>query len=361
MFPATLKKKKPKDYKIRAFVGFLFLTIVFLVGLAYILYQQKVLQRAYFDRIKFNKIKRVIKIFNSEGNEIMKGKLGVTLNYDNVHPCLPQNDIGNGSICLEWMDRARLYLHFYELNDDVRCYNLKWMSLSNSVEPTDCYDLQLGNSHWYGGGQTAENAWPLEKGDHDFAPFITGRTDKYQWGNVLKRYFFNSKGAAIIVDNNTPLYVSIDSGKNFCLRAKYDDFAFVNRMTEYPHLNYSICTSSNMSQLHSAMSEKSLWDGLNQKDIDIINSLLTEPLWEITAAHKEEFTEGKVICYFFYIIYTFSLERKVLQELGLSYDYISFMNLFSIPLIQDLLLLLRLDSKMILSIEVNMAISTIYF
>lgn len=295
MFPATFKKKKPRDYKVRAFVGFLFLTIVFLVGLAYVLYEQKILQRAYFDKIKFNKMKRVMKIFNSEGNEIIKGRLGITLNYDSVFPCLPDNDRQDGSICLEWLSRARLYLHFYELNDDVRCYNLKWMSLSKNVEPTDCYDLLLGNSHWYGGGQTAENAWPLEKGYHDFAPFITGRTDKKQWGNVLKRYFFNSKGASIVIDNGTPLYVSITKNKELCIKAKYDDFAFVNKITEHPHLNYSICTSTNMTRLHSAMSEKSLWDGLKQNDVEVINSLLTEPLWEITTERKEEFNEGKYV------------------------------------------------------------------
>lgn len=293
MFPQQLKKKKPKDYKVRAFVGFLFLTIVFLIGLAYILYQQKVLQKAYFDKIKFNKVKRIMRIYNNDGQEIIKGRLGTTLFYDKVHPCLPEDELDDGSICFEWMHRSRLYLQFYELGGEVRCYNMKWISLSENVDPTDCFDLQLGNSHWYGGGQTAENAWPLEKGDHGYAPFVTGRIDKHEWGNVLKRYFFNSKGASIIVDNVTPLYVSIDHGKELCLKAKYDDFAFVNRLTAYPHLNYSVCTSANMTRLHSSMTEKALWDGLKEQDIKVIVSLLTEPLWEITASSKEEFTQGK--------------------------------------------------------------------
>lgn len=293
MLPTTLRKKKPKDYKIRAFVGILFLAIIFLVGVAYILYQQKVLQRAYFDKIKFNKVKRIMKIYNVEGTDvIIRGRLGTTFQYDKVHPCLPEDDRNDGSICLEWMDRSRLYLQFYEMNPEVRCYNLNWLSLSNNIDPTDCFDISSPNTHWYGGGQTAENAWPLDKGDHDFAPFITGRINKHQWGNVLKRYFINSKGAAIIVDNQTPLYVSVIQKKELCLKAKYDEFAFVNRFTPLPQLNYSICTSSNTTRLHSYLTEKALWDGLKEADISVIYSLLTEPLWEITASSKEEFTEG---------------------------------------------------------------------
>lgn len=88
--------------------------------------------------------------------------------------------------------RARLYLNYYELEGDIKCYNLKWISLTPDVAPTDCFDMT--NSHWYGGGQTAEFAWPLEKGGHNFQPFITGKVEQNEWGNVLKRYFISSKG-----------------------------------------------------------------------------------------------------------------------------------------------------------------------
>lgn len=36
----------------------------------------------------------------------------------------------------------------------------------------------------YGGGQNKESAWPLEKGSHDFAPFVTGNVERYEWGNL---------------------------------------------------------------------------------------------------------------------------------------------------------------------------------
>jgi hypothetical protein len=39
-----LKKRRPQEYKLRAFVGILFLSIAFLVGFAYVFYHQQVLQ-----------------------------------------------------------------------------------------------------------------------------------------------------------------------------------------------------------------------------------------------------------------------------------------------------------------------------
>lgn len=296
--PKVLNKKKPdKEYKIKAFVSVLFLIIVFLVGLAYVLYHQQILTKAYFEKIKFNKAKRLIRIFNADGAEIIKGRLGTTLNYDKVYPCL---DEVNGSVCLEWMNRARLYLSFYERPGGVKCYNIHWMSLSGSVAPTDCYDWNSESGHWYGGGQTMDGQWPLERGAYGLTPFVTGKVGRQKWGNVLRRYFINSRGAAITIDKDVPLYLSLeenDSGKSFCLQAKHDNFAYVNHLTTFPHLNYSLCTSSNMTKLHSHLSEKSLWDGLKQEDVDVIYTLLSEPVWEITTPPNEKLTEGTISNY----------------------------------------------------------------
>ncbi|KAL1509393.1 hypothetical protein ABEB36_004142 [Hypothenemus hampei] len=293
--PQTIRKKKSDNYKIKVFVILLFITIVILICCATYLYNQKVLAKAYFERIKFNKMKRIMKIYNNDGVETINARLGTTLSYNKVLPCLPQDERNDGSICLEWMDRARLYLHFYTLQDHVKCYNLRWISLNEHIAPTDCIEMTPG-VHWYGGGQNQESAWPLEKGAHNFQPFVTGHVDRHEWGNVLKRYFINTKGTAVIIDDKTPLYIAIVNGtkKELCLKAQYDDFAFANKFTIAPVLNYSICTGNNMSDLFSQLSEHTLWDGLKQDDIEVIESLLTEPLWEITTDQKESLTEEMV-------------------------------------------------------------------
>lgn len=300
MFPSVLKKKKQTtDIKLRAFVAFLFLSIVFIVCLAYILYHQKILQKAYFHRIKFNKIERKMRIFNNDGIEIIRGILGTTMTQPHAYNCLDENLRDDGSLCFEWMHQARLYLNYRELNPDVRCYSLQWIALNERISPTDCFDWNVGKGHWYGGGQTADSAWPIQKKSFDFAPFVTGDTSQNLWGNVLKRYFISSRGAAIVIDHGTPLHVSINAtnSKKLCLRAQFDEFSYVNHKTQFPHLNYSICSGLNMKVLHSSLSEKSLWDGLKPDDINTVSAFITEPVWQIAPPTKFDLIEGTIYNY----------------------------------------------------------------
>ncbi|KAL0271579.1 UNVERIFIED_CONTAM: hypothetical protein PYX00_008634 [Menopon gallinae] len=291
--------KKPKNYKLKAFVAILFLCIVFLVGFAYVFYHQQVLQRAYFERIRFNKEERVVKLYDYEDNELLAGVLGNTIYSDLVFKCLPEDELNDGSVCMEWMHRARLYLQFNNPHEGVFCYQITWKSLNPLVNPTDCFDWSKGG-HWYGGGQAKNMTWPAELGVVKLAPFITGDVTQEEWGNVLQRYFLNSKGVSISIDSKTPLYIAIDTiedRKQFCIQARHDDFAYFYHNAVLPQLNYSICTSNNIKVLHGYMSEKSLWDGLKEQDIETINSLLTEPVWQIAPNRKEQMTEATVYNY----------------------------------------------------------------
>ncbi|CAH1402416.1 unnamed protein product [Nezara viridula] len=302
--PKALKRrKKPKEYKLRGFVAMLFLSIVFLVGFAHVYYHQQVLQRAYFDKIRFNKEERILRLYNSEGVEIALGYLGVELpSTDRVYHCLEQ-DQEDGKVCLEWMHRARLYLSYKEekskgKEQGFRCYTLTWESLSTDTRLVDCFENGQFHGHWYGGGRTLGMAWPVELGKVEMAPFVTGYIGTHRWGSVLKRYFINSRGVAISIDPQTPLYVSINAEEKtrLCLEARHDDFAYVTHKG-LPKLNYSVCTSSNMKLLHSFLSEKSLWDGAKQSDLEVINKLVEEPVWQIAPADTKSLTETAILNY----------------------------------------------------------------
>lgn len=77
MFPAMIRKKKEttSDLKIKAFVLTLFMIIVFLVGYAYVMYEQHVLSYLYFGRIQFDKDTRVFRIFDNR-RKFIEGRLG---------------------------------------------------------------------------------------------------------------------------------------------------------------------------------------------------------------------------------------------------------------------------------------------
>ncbi|XP_053985952.1 uncharacterized protein LOC128880184 isoform X2 [Hylaeus volcanicus] len=276
------KKRQNADYRLRVFVGILFLCVVFLVGFAHIYYTQHVLQRAYFDKFRFNKNERVMHVYSSTGTEVIAARLGEGIPPETgVFQCLPHHQ-KQDSVCLEWLQQTRLYLA-HTKHEDMHCYHVTWQSLNPYYNPTDCFDWSSKRGHWYGAGQVQNIPYPLERGRLDSSPFITGDIAKHPFGNVLKRYFLNSKGATILVDPKTPLYVSINANRSndFCLQAKHDAFAYINHLTPLPQLNYTICATDNMKNLHSSMAEKSLWDGLKPDELHAVHSLLSEPVWQI--------------------------------------------------------------------------------
>lgn len=196
-------------------------------------------QRAYFDLIRLNHIERVLRVYNDEGNELLRGELGRFLrDSDKVYSCLSRHE-RKGMYCMEWMGRARLYLKYEKQAkqdghqeactkppcEEYRCYHIEWVALADDVFPTDCFDLTTAagaGSHWYGGGHSAGMRWPLEAGRVSWAPFLTGDSVRrdHQWGNVLKRFFISSKGVAITVDPLTPLHVSANqyNHRELCLQ-----------------------------------------------------------------------------------------------------------------------------------------------
>jgi hypothetical protein len=189
-----------------------------------------------------------------------------------------------------------LLLRYTAHDDDTRCYHVTWKALAPGYHPTDCFDWSHGRGHWYGGGLSTDGKWPLEDGHVKLSPFVTGNTPEKEWANVLQRYFINSKGVAILVDDLSPLYIAINSTypDQFCLQARHDDFAYTYHSTPLPELNYTICAASNMKSLHSFLAESTLWDGVNEDDIKVVTSLLMEPVWQLAASSPEQLTESVV-------------------------------------------------------------------
>uniref|UniRef100_A0A182IKR9 Glycoside hydrolase family 31 N-terminal domain-containing protein n=1 Tax=Anopheles atroparvus TaxID=41427 RepID=A0A182IKR9_ANOAO len=300
--PAIIRKKKreTKDYKLRVFVGMLFLIIVFLVGYAYVMYNQKLLNKSYFENIKFHKKTRNFRLLDGKGVDLLTGMLGTGFSVEQPYNCLPENLKTDGSVCYEWTSKARLYMNLAKSpGPEIKCYSFEWETLQDGLQPTDCFDIAEERGYWYGGGMTKVVEYVLGKEAFSASPFVTGDRNVHQWGNALKRYFLNSRGVAIQVDEKTPLYVSVNtySGRRLCLHGRHDKFAFVNNQTTFPQLKYTICSGPDMKSLHNGLMQKSLWDGLTEKDNDVIKSLLREPVWQIPASKQEDLTETAIYNY----------------------------------------------------------------
>lgn len=196
------RRKKPKDYKLRAFVAILFLIIVFLVsrlkvnfaqsnllikdsfslqvGYAYIMYNHKIMSRLYFENIKFSSEKRLLQVFDAKGVAVLSGNVGVLLGTNKALPC--KDKPTDGSVCWEWTDLAKLFVSldskFTGISSDdmpgTRCFNFRWQSLDDNFSPIDCFNIGEERGHWYGGGLTRDADWQMDRGSFGFAPFITG-------------------------------------------------------------------------------------------------------------------------------------------------------------------------------------------
>ncbi|VVC95951.1 unnamed protein product [Leptidea sinapis] len=370
-------RKKPTDYKLRAFVLLMFLAVAFFIGFAYTLYHQKALTKAYFQSVQFNEPKRMIRIYNRDDVEILRAHLVImdalkdSLNalaemfeqkMSEFQQGLDNGPITNTSLAAEFnsfrtfvlsamntlqrqveflgieverleMRRRRKMLLVHGVTEDksedvtsrvckvvgehlgVTGFSVASIKSSHRlgrpsekkprpivtvvscvtgryVTPTDCFDWSETKTHWYGGGQSLNLTWPLDSGTLDFTPFITGDMQKQQLGNVLTRYLINSKGAAIIINDDTPLHISVNNGRRqICIKAEYDGFAFANKLTEFAEMKYNICTSVDMKSLHSSIHSHRrapLWDGLKPADMLSLESLISEPVWQIAPRFKHE-------------------------------------------------------------------------
>ena len=110
----------------------------------------------------------------------------------------------------------------------LSCHRLTWQALSEHISPQDCWPVGEGAGHWYGGGESLSSRWPLDQGHINMSPFVTGDEDQTEWGNVIKKYFINSRGLSLMVEDTTPLSVSLnDQGHSgLCLKAHFDDFPY---------------------------------------------------------------------------------------------------------------------------------------
>ncbi|KFM62007.1 putative family 31 glucosidase, partial [Stegodyphus mimosarum] len=77
-----------------------------------------------------------------------------------------------------------------------------------------------------------------------------------------------------MVSADIPLYVSLNSSRNnnLCLEAKYDSFPYYNDRSDL-HLDYTICTGSDMKQVHKGMWKKYF------KTANISMEFLEVPIW----------------------------------------------------------------------------------
>ncbi|XP_065567215.1 myogenesis-regulating glycosidase-like [Artemia franciscana] len=274
--PSLVQKQHADEHRIKAFVSFLFLCIVLLVAFSHVYFNQQLAQHSYFDSVRFLKENRSVHISDEHGGTQLKAWLGIPLPENSKsYKCRPRDLTNNetDAVCFEWIDQARLQVTVQE-TEHLRCYEIHWQSLSSSFAPLDCFDAS--ESVWFGGGLTTEGMkWPLNKLNIPLSPFVTGQGNDVKWGSILKRRFFSSTGAAIVVDENVPLWLEFKDDK-LCVESRS---GYPYNTESLPVLNYSICTGPDAPTTIRLLADNGLWDGVRKDEMEVIRELLQDPVW----------------------------------------------------------------------------------
>ncbi|XP_035218734.1 myogenesis-regulating glycosidase-like isoform X2 [Stegodyphus dumicola] len=287
---AVVQKGKTPEFRFRLILIFLFGSIVGLVTFTWYLYQRHMMQLAFGDKIRFHETLRIIHLLKADGQEILKVAVGMhippelkSFDCELLYPAKGPN------ICQEWKYRARLHIN-YSHTEVMSCYQVHWENLAPTTTLKDC--ISLKNAHWYGMGEVRNISWPLSGISERSQPFVTGDLNRDDYGAILERYWLSSEGVAIMVSADIPLYVSLNSSQNnnLCFEAKYDSFPYYNDRSDL-HLDYTICTGSDMKQVHKGMWKKYF------KTANISMEFLEVPIWATAPKLEGTLNQDSLLTY----------------------------------------------------------------
>jgi len=284
-------RKKPEDNPLRCVVVVLFALCLGMVLSAHIMYNQHIGEVRIFERVRLEEAHRNLLVYGPNNSLVITGKLGVQMPHDlHSYSCLPTGEKKEGVKCLEWKNRVKLEMMMEE-KGGVTCHRVMWTALNKDTSPIDCWPVGPSNGHWYGGGESLMSKWPLDNGHIKLSPFVTGDEDQTEWGNVIRKFFINSQGISITIEDETPLSVSLNDQDNeagghrgLCFQANFDDFPYYYHRFNLPVLNYTVCTDGNLQQVYQSQLVKSFWDGHQDSDMEVLERLLQLPLWQVPGA-----------------------------------------------------------------------------
>ncbi|XP_045163189.2 myogenesis-regulating glycosidase-like [Mercenaria mercenaria] len=199
-------------------------------------------------------------------------------------------------LCLEWENERKLNISLspQALDDGsvLECYNVEWVSQRDSSQIlTDCFNV--ATAHWYGGYEDYHQYWPFDKNIMPLSPYVSNDAFKEGIGNVLERYFISSRGIGILLDNDIPLYFSLNNPVNgsMCFTAKYERYPFFNKHNSFPKLSYKICHAQNVKDVHKKMSASFIQrpKGIPHED------LFRYPIWSTWAQYHYDINQSTVL------------------------------------------------------------------
>ncbi|XP_055863828.1 myogenesis-regulating glycosidase-like isoform X3 [Biomphalaria glabrata] len=229
----------------------------------------------------------------------VRGYLGRKKSGHNMVNCKNKKD----GLCFNRKDGFRLEVFSSAIKrkpirkvKDLDCITISWEPPANSSikeTPEDCFDLS--GFHWFGGFEESCQTWPMNGYNINSSAFITA--DSYMgrvFGSVIEGIFLSSSGLGIIVEETTPLYVSINQGglPHLCLKGKVGEGTPFFNVTK-PFLQYDVCLSANVLTLWQGISARHIPTPAFAPSFEVIK----RPIWCTWAVYYDKINQSIILDY----------------------------------------------------------------
>ncbi|XP_033763461.1 myogenesis-regulating glycosidase-like [Pecten maximus] len=206
--------------------------------------------------------------------------------------CTSAGGLDDFRLCRYWPRYGQVEVQHVTGPGELVCHRVTWLPVSLDFVPVDCIDMT--DAHWYGGAEHHNQRWPINNVEIPMQPFVS--EDLYirhkSFGNVLEPFWFNSQGLGIMVNDDSPLHVSVNEGQSgkICFKSNISQ-SFPGKTRN--HLEYTICKGKTILDIVQSMSEMAFERPLGIPDIRMI----TRPIWSTWARYKTLINQSKVLDY----------------------------------------------------------------
>ncbi|KAL1505265.1 hypothetical protein ABEB36_004866 [Hypothenemus hampei] len=149
-------------------------------------------------------------------------------------------------------------------------------------------DLVRNSTHWYGGPQRAYQVWPLEKMViEDTNPYVIRKNDNF---GVAERYWLNSKGVYIYLDERNPLWVDQNNKQpnQVCFKSEAKS-PYINRWRV--QLTYVLVAKDNLPTAHL----DAVNNYLGKPSKHPGETMIGQPIWTTWAKYKRPINDESVL------------------------------------------------------------------
>lgn len=158
--------------------------------------------------------------------------------------------------------------------------------LQKNQKDSHCVDLFTGRVNWFGGPQIFYQYWPVEKLRFDDYSYVPKQLDNV---GVAERYWLNSEGGFIYVDDTVPLFLDQNvNGNTLCFSVK-NELPY-NTRRESIDFKYDLGFGKNAKKAQRKAVELFL-----KKPTGVADRRMVEhPIWSTWARYKANITEDTI-------------------------------------------------------------------